>query len=208
VTNLGAVIIAAAMALGGKGDALQWVWDKLLEIWPIGSMDQWQRGIRLRFGRPVRRWGFGERETLIVQPGAYLKLPFMHRVIEVNVASRTESVTPVPVTTKDNVSVKLGMNLRFRVVDVAKWQLEVHNPVQSILNEGESVLADFGSRINWNVVWSVKSVNAKLTKEMQARCSKWGAEVEAAELNCFVEAKGYQVFGDPGSAPLFNEDDE
>jgi regulator of protease activity HflC (stomatin/prohibitin superfamily) len=199
VTNLGAAIMAVAIAVGGKGDSLQWIWNKLLEFWPLGQMDEWQRGLRLRNGIVKKQLG----------PGLYVRIPFIHRVIEVNCAKRTESVTPVPVTTADNVSVRLGMNVRFRIVDVETWLVEVDNPLQTLLNEGESVLTEFGGAIKWNEDWKVRSVNRRITRAMKRRVEGMiGVEVEKAELNCFVEAKAYQVFGDPGSAPLFNDEDD
>lgn len=190
-------------------DAFQWIWDKIIELFPFGVMDEWQRGVRLLCGRPVKKWRWAfwrERQVAIITPGPYLKLPFLHRVPEVNVAVRTESVTPVPVTSKDGVPMRLGMNLRFRVSDVPLWLIEVDNPLQTILNEGESVLTLVGAEMDWYDAWDIRTLNKKLTKQMKRRCARWGAELEEAEVNCFVEAKGYQVFGDSGSSPLFNED--
>jgi regulator of protease activity HflC (stomatin/prohibitin superfamily) len=207
VTNLGAVIIAAAMALGGKGDGLQWVWDKVLELWPIGSMDQWQRGIRLRFGKPVRVWGFGEREIMVVQPGAYLKVFGIHRVVEVNVTPRTLTIPPVPITTRDGYPAKLGANVRFSVDDVRKWVLDVHDAKQTLLNDGESVLASFGGSFDWNKQWDIALVNRRLATALRRKVKGYGANILDVELNCFVEVRPYQVFGDASGAPLLNEEE-
>lgn len=190
-------------------DAFEWIWDKALELWPIGVMDEYQRGIRLLFGRPVREWRWAfwrESPVCVLRPGLYLSLPFIHRAIEVEVTTRTVSVMPVPVTTTDNVSVKLGANVRFRVSNVCKWLLDVHSPVDTLINECESVLTLFASRLEWNVEWNVKDVNEKLTRALRRRASRWGVNVEAVELNCFMEVKPYQVFGDTSAGLLPVED--
>jgi len=94
----------------------------LLIVWPaVKIVQQWERGVVLRFGRLV-----GVRK-----PGFNLILPWIDRLIKVDLRVETLILEPQEVITRDNVTVHVDAVLYFQVIDAEKAVIAVRNYVKA-----------------------------------------------------------------------------
>src|SRR5690606_23946178 len=149
-------------------DAFEWIIDHIMELWPIGVLDEYQSGLRMRNGRA--------REVL--GPGLYYRIPFIDRVIEIDVAVRTVSVAPVAITTADGVPVNIGANMRWSIVDVRKYVTKLHDPESTLLNEAESVIARVGMDATWEELREgLADVSRHVHERLNEVNGEWGVRV-------------------------------
>jgi regulator of protease activity HflC (stomatin/prohibitin superfamily) len=78
---------------------------------------EYERGVIFRLGRLVTHRG----------PGLVYVLPFVERMLRVDLRTITMDVPSQDVITRDNVSVKLTAVLYFRVIDPNRAVVEVEN---------------------------------------------------------------------------------
>ena len=94
----------------------------LLLVLSVRIVNQYERGVVLRFGRLV-----GLRN-----PGLNLIIPFIDRMTKVSLRIVTTVVEPQEVITRDNVTVKVDAVAYFMVIDPIKAIINVENYKQAI----------------------------------------------------------------------------
>ncbi len=102
---LGAALVAAIAFL-------------LLIVWPaVKIVQQWEKGVVLRFGRLV-----GIRKA-----GLNIIIPWIDRMVKVDQRVETLVLEPQEVITRDNVTVHVDAVVYFKVIDAEKAIIEVKN---------------------------------------------------------------------------------
>jgi regulator of protease activity HflC (stomatin/prohibitin superfamily) len=89
----------------------------------IKILKEYERGVVFRLGRV---YGDGAKG-----PGLFLLVPFVNRVVKVDLRTVTMDVPPQDVITRDNVPARVTAVIYFRVVDPNKSVIEVENFVQA-----------------------------------------------------------------------------
>ena len=90
----------------------------LLIVWPaVKVIQQWERGVVLRFGRL----------SSIRKPGFNIIIPWVDRMVKVDLRVETLILEPQEVITRDNVTVHVDAVVYFKVVDAEKAVIEVKN---------------------------------------------------------------------------------
>lgn len=108
VLNLGAIAGAVAFIL--------------LIVWPaIRIVQQWELGVVLRFGKLV-----GTRK-----PGFNVIIPWVDRMIKVDLRIETLVLEPQEVITRDNVTVHVDAVVYFKVIDAQKAVINVRDYVKA-----------------------------------------------------------------------------
>jgi regulator of protease activity HflC (stomatin/prohibitin superfamily) len=106
--NLGIIVAAAVGTIAFL----------LLIVWPaVKIVQQWERGVVLRFGRL----------TGIREPGLNLILPWIDRMVKVDLRVETLVLEPQEVITRDNVTVHVDAVVYFKVINAEKAVIEVKN---------------------------------------------------------------------------------
>ena len=80
-------------------------------------VQEYERGVIFRLGRVVGAKG----------PGLFFIIPFIDRMVKVNLQTVTMNVPPQDVITRDNVSVKVNAVVYFRVMDPRRAIVEVES---------------------------------------------------------------------------------
>ena len=83
----------------------------------VRVLREYERGVLFRFGRLSGVKG----------PGIFLIIPFVDKMVKVDLRTVTLDVPPQDVITKDNVPVKVNAVAYFRVMDPAKAIVEIEN---------------------------------------------------------------------------------
>ena len=139
----------------------------------VRILREYERGVLFRFGRLRGARG----------PGIILIIPFVDKMIRVDLRTVTLDVPPQDVITKDNVPVKVNAVAYFRVIDPEKAIVEIENfkigtsqiaqtTLRSILGQAE--LDDLLSRRD--------KINKELQVIIDERTDPWGIKISIVEI--------------------------
>ena len=139
----------------------------------IRILREYERGVLFRFGRLRGTKG----------PGIFMIIPFIDRMIKVDLRTVTLDVPPQDVITRDNVPVKVNAVAYFRVMDPEKAIVEIENyklgtsqiaqtTLRSILGQAE--LDDLLSRR--------EKINKELQVIIDEQTDPWGVKVSIVEI--------------------------
>ena len=144
---------------------------------------QYERGLVFRFGR-IR----GER-----QPGFNLILPFIDRMIKVDMRLETMVVEPQEVITKDNVTVEVDAVVYFRVVNAEDAIIKVKDYATAT---GQFALTTLRSVLGQSDLDEVLShrdmVNDRLREIIDEHTEPWGVEATFVEVKDVLLPEGLQ----------------
>src|SRR5271155_2711404 len=142
--------------------------DKLLEllasIWhellPIKVMPPYSEGVQLRMGA-FRR---------VLKSGRwYWKEPFVEDVIEDFVVPRTERLTGLATTTVDGKAIGFDVVVTWRISDIVKAILEVHDLKDAIADSCAGIIGTELSNVTWEHI-----VHGDTVEALTAACRKRG----------------------------------
>jgi regulator of protease activity HflC (stomatin/prohibitin superfamily) len=139
----------------------------------IKILQEYERGIVFRLGRSVGVRG----------PGLILLVPFLEKMMKVDMRTVTMDVQPQDVITKDNVSMKVNAIVYFRIVNaeaaivqVADYYYATSQLAQTTLR---SVLGQFALD---EILTNRDSINGKLQALLDQDTEGWGVKVSAVEV--------------------------
>ncbi len=139
----------------------------------IKVVAEYERGVIFRLGRLVGARG----------PGFFLIIPFIDRMVKVDLRTVTMDVPPQDVITKDNVTVRVDAVLYFRVVDPEASVVKVvdHYRATSLISQttlrnvlGQSELDE--------LLTQREKLNMRLQKIIDEQTDPWGVKVSVVEI--------------------------
>jgi len=147
----------------------------------VKIVQEYERGVIFRLGRLVGAKG----------PGLFLIIPFIDRMVRVDLRVVTLDIPTQEAITKDNVTIKVNAVAYYRVLDPdsaivqvedfrrATWQI-AQTSLRSVL--GQSDLDDLLQRRD--------EINQRLAKIIDEQTEPWGIKVSVVEVKD-VETAGY-----------------
>ena len=145
----------------------------IILMFSIKILWQYERGLVFRFGR-MR----GERK-----PGFNLIIPFIDRMIKVDMRLETMVVEPQEVITKDNVTVEVDAVVYFRVVNAEDAIIKVKDYATAT---GQFALTTLRSVLGQSDLDEVLShrdmVNNRLREIIDEHTEPWGVEATFVEV--------------------------
>ena len=191
------IIIPALIVLG------------LLVVPAVKVVYQYQRGVLFRFGRLVG----------IRKPGLNLILPWIDRMVKVDLRTRTVILEPQEVITRDNVTVHVDAVVYFNVFDPERAVLEVEDyalatqqlaltTLRSVLGQSDlDELLSHRDRINerlrdiiddhteepWGLMVTLVEVRDVLLPDLMQRAMARQAEAEREKRAKIVHAEGEEM---------------
>jgi regulator of protease activity HflC (stomatin/prohibitin superfamily) len=155
------IIIAALVAL-------------ILMSLAIRIVRQWERGVVLRFGKLV-----GMRN-----PGFNLIIPFVDRMIKVDLRIITMVLEPQEVITKDNVTIKVDAVVYFQVVNPETAVMKVEDYAQATIQIALTTLRSVLGQSDLDEVLAHREkVNERIRQIIDAQTEDpWGVYVSVAEV--------------------------
>ena len=135
----------------------------------IRIIDQYERGVVLTLGK----------YTGVRDPGLRLVVPFIQRMMKVDIRSTPIDVPKQEVITKDNVTVGVDAVVYFRVIDAPKAVLETTNYVYATSQFAQAALRDVAGNADMDELLSKRDQISQQIKEIvDAETDKWGIDVE------------------------------
>lgn len=142
-------------------------------LWGIRVVQQYQKGVVFRFGRII-----GMRN-----PGLTWVIPVFDRLRTIDLRTVTLSVPAQKIITKDNVSVDISAVSYFKIVDPVKSIVAIQNVREAIDQIAQTSLRNVVGKFQLDEILSEReTINAELTKMLDAFTEQWGVVVSAVEI--------------------------
>src|SRR5918911_3671502 len=140
----------------------------------IKVVKEYERGVIFRLGR-VRGGPKG--------PGLFILLPFVDRMVKVDLRTVTMDVPPQEVITRDNVPARVNAVVLFRVVDPVKAVMEVENFAVATSQIAQTTLRSLLGREDLDTVLAHREdLNERLRAQIGEQTTPWGVEVRLVEI--------------------------
>lgn len=139
----------------------------------IRILNEYERGVIFRLGRLSNTKG----------PGLKWIIPFIDRMVKVDLRTVTMDVPGQDVITRDNVSVKVNAVIYFRVISPTKAIVEVENYLYATSQLAQTTLRSVCGEAELDELLSEREkINTKLQEILDKMTDPWGVKVSTVEV--------------------------
>ena len=139
----------------------------------IKIVPEYERGVIFRLGRLLGSKG----------PGFFLIIPFVDRMVKVDLRVITMDVPPQEVITKDNVTVRVNAVVYFRVVDPEASVVKVLDFVRATSQISQTTLRNvLGQSELDDLLTQRERLNQMLQRIIDEHTDPWGVKVSTVEI--------------------------
>ncbi len=139
----------------------------------IKVVTEYERGVIFRLGRLVGAKG----------PGLFLIIPFIDRMVKVDLRVITMDVPSQEVITKDNVTVRVNAVVYFRVVDPESSVVKVLDHIRATSQISQTTLRNvLGQSELDELLAQREKLNQMLQKIIDEHTDPWGVKVSTVEI--------------------------
>ena len=139
----------------------------------VRILREYERGVIFRLGRLIATKG----------PGLILLIPFIDRMVKVELRTVTLSVPPQEVITRDNVPCRVNAVAYFRVVDQNRAVVEVENYLVATSQISQTALRSVLGKAELDQLLADRErLNEELQKIIDESTEPWGVKVTAVEI--------------------------
>jgi regulator of protease activity HflC (stomatin/prohibitin superfamily) len=139
----------------------------------IKIVQEYERGVIFRLGRLVGAKG----------PGLFFIIPFVDRMMKVDLRVVTLDVPTQEAITRDNVTVKVNAVVYFRVIDPSDAMVQVEDYRRATWNMSQTTLRNVIGQSELDEVLAHRDmINQTLQKMIDEATEPWGIKVSAVEL--------------------------
>ena len=140
----------------------------------IKIVNEYERGVIFRLGR-VQGGPKG--------PGIFVLVPFVDKMVKIDLRTVTMDVPPQDVITRDNVPARVNAVIYFRVVDPNKSVIEVENHVVATSQISQTTLRSvLGQRDLDDLLTNREEINSELQRIIDDQTDPWGIKVSVVEV--------------------------
>ena len=134
---------------------------------------QYQRALVFRFGRYIDTRG----------PGLFWIIPFVERVVIVDMRVLTDAVEQQETMTKDNVPIKVNAVIWYRVVNPSRSVIEVQDIRNAVIQTALTTLRNsIGQHTLDDVLKEREKLSALLKERVDTVTEPWGVEIHNVEM--------------------------
>lgn len=139
----------------------------------IRIVNQYERGVVLTLGK----------YTGTNEPGLRLIIPFIQRMIRVDVRSTPIDVAQQEIITSDTVTVKIDAVVYLRVKDAAKAVLETTNYIYATSQFAQAALKDVAGNVDLEYLLAKREeISGQIKEAVDAETERWGIDVENVKV--------------------------
>jgi len=153
------------------------------QILPVEIIPHYDRGVRLRFGKPR-----GEE----LGSGLHWKIPFVDVILTHMVKTKTINLIEQTVTTKDYKSIVVKAVIKYEVTDVATLLLEVNDATDALADMVQGIIRDKIIEKFWNECNSQVLTN-EIAKTAKNEAKKWGLKILEVTLTDLAEMRSIRL---------------
>ncbi len=139
----------------------------------VRVLREYERGVIFRLGRLIATKG----------PGLILLIPFIDRMVRVDLRTVTLNVPPQEVITRDNVPSRVNAVAYFRVTDSNRAIVEVENYLVATSQISQTALRSVLGKAELDQLLSERErLNEELQQIIDESTEPWGVKVTAVEI--------------------------
>lgn len=139
----------------------------------IRIINQYERGVVLRLGKFSRT----------LNPGFRVIIPYVDRMIKVDVRTTPMDIPKQEVITKDNVTVNVDAVVYARVIDAKKAVLETTNYQYATSTFAQTALRDVTGNFDLDQLLSERDqISSRIREIVDTQTDKWGIDIESVKL--------------------------
>lgn len=139
----------------------------------IRIINQYERGVVLRLGKFSRT----------LQPGFRVIIPYIDKMIKVDVRTTPMDIPKQEVITRDNVTVNVDAVVYARVIDAKKAVLETTNYRYATSTFAQTALRDVTGNFDLDQLLSERDqISSQIREIVDAQTDKWGIDIESVKL--------------------------
>jgi len=139
----------------------------------VKVVTEYERGVIFRLGRLIGAKG----------PGLFLIIPFIDRMVKVDLRVVTMDVPSQEVITKDNVTVRVNAVVYFRVVDPEASVVKVLDHIRATSQISQTTLRNvLGQSELDELLTAREKLNQMLQKIIDEHTDPWGIKVSTVEI--------------------------
>ncbi|MFY2557455.1 slipin family protein [Corallococcus terminator] len=145
----------------------------LLFMSGVRIVNEYQNGVVFRLGRFVG----------LKRAGFRWLIPFVERMVIIDLRTVARDVPPQDVITRDNVSVKVNAVVYFRVIHADKAVLEVEDYLYATSQLAQTTLRAILGQVELDQLLSERErINHEIQQVLDARTDPWGIKVSNVEV--------------------------
>jgi len=139
----------------------------------VRIINQYERGIVLTLGK----------YSYTLNPGLKIIVPYLQRVIKVDIRTRTLDVPRQEVITKDNVTLQIDAVIYFKVLDPQKALLEIQNFQYATSTLAQTAMRDIAGNFELDELLSkLGEISVRLQQVVDQATDQWGVDVQNVKL--------------------------
>ncbi|MBI2252338.1 MAG: slipin family protein [Armatimonadetes bacterium] len=139
----------------------------------VKVVQEWERGCIFQLGKYNRTRG----------PGLIFMLPFVEKMIKMDLRVITMEIPPQEIITKDNVTVKVTAVLYFRIVSPENAVIKVLDYIRATSQISQTTLRSILGQSELDELLSKREeINEKLQKIIDDQTEPWGIKVTVVEI--------------------------
>jgi regulator of protease activity HflC (stomatin/prohibitin superfamily) len=145
----------------------------LIALSSIKVVQEYERGVVFRLGRLVGARG----------PGLIILIPFVERMMRVDLRTLTMDIPRQEVITKDNVTVNVNAVAYFRVIDPNRAMVEVADYVRATSQIAQTTMrSTIGQFVLDSLLSEREEINQRLQTVIDEQTEPWGIKVSVVEV--------------------------
>lgn len=145
----------------------------ILVLASIRQVNQYERGVKLRFGKFVK----------LVDPGWRIVWPIIESMQKIDIRIKAVDVPYQDTITQDNISCKINAVIYYRIADVGRAWLEVENVMNAVSQLAQTTMRNVCGELSLDQLLSKREDTAQRIKNtIAAHTAAWGVEVGSVEL--------------------------
>ena len=139
----------------------------------VRILREYERGVIFRLGRLIAQKG----------PGLIILIPFIDRMVRVDLRTVTLNIPPQEVITRDNVPCRVNAVAYFRVIDPNKAIVEVENFLLATSQISQTALRSVLGKAELDMLLAERErLNESLQKIIDEQTEPWGVKVTTVEI--------------------------
>lgn len=139
----------------------------------VKVLNEYERAVIFRLGRIIGAKG----------PGLIILIPFVDKMVRIDMRTVTLDVPPQDIITKDNVTVKVNAVVYFRVIEANRAVVEVENYLLATSKLAQTTLRSVLGQVELDELLSNRdAINQRLQNILDTQTEPWGVKVSNVEV--------------------------
>lgn len=139
----------------------------------VRIINQFERGVVLRLGKYSRT----------LDPGFHVIIPYLDKMVKVDVRTTPMDIPKQEVITRDNVTVNVDAVVYARVIDAKKAVLETTNYRYATSTFAQTALRDITGNFELDEILSKRDeISSQIREIVDIQTDKWGIDIESVKL--------------------------